>query len=69
MWSYRHSVDYKESQLLLLEVLQQADGNKLFNVLEKNPYSVDTLMQLSEMSAQQGDLGQLCWLYGPHDLD
>ena len=38
-------------------MLQQADGNRLFHVLESNPYQVDTLMQISEMNVQQGDQG------------
>lgn len=56
-WTIVHSQTYKEGQLGFLEVLQQADGNRLYDILESHPYSVDTLMQLSEMAAQQGDLG------------
>ncbi|KAM0755682.1 DUF654-domain-containing protein [Meredithblackwellia eburnea MCA 4105] len=56
-WTYEHSQRYREAQLGFLEVLQQADGNRLYNVLEALPYHVDTLMQLSEMMVQQGDLG------------
>ncbi|GAA6064435.1 hypothetical protein JCM10212_006097 [Sporobolomyces blumeae] len=52
-----HPPSYKQAQLMFLEVLQQADGNRLFDVLAAQPYHVDTLMQLSEMMAQQGDLG------------
>jgi hypothetical protein len=54
---YDHSRTYREAQLGFLEVLQQADGNKLYNILQGHPYHVDTLMQLSEMMVQQGDLG------------
>lgn len=43
---------------MFLEVLQQADGNRLFDVLAALPYHIDTLMQLSEMMTQQGDLGE-----------
>lgn len=56
-YTYEHSTDYRSSQLAFLQVLQSADGNKLFDVLQRNPYSVDTLLQLAEMSTQQGDLG------------
>ncbi|GAA5970504.1 hypothetical protein JCM11641_007329 [Rhodosporidiobolus odoratus] len=56
-WTFAHSPSYKQAQLMFLEVLQQADGNRLFDVLAALPYHVDTLMQLSEMMAQQGDLG------------
>lgn len=59
-WTIVHSQTYKEGQLGFLEVLQQADGNRLYDILESHPYSVDTLMQLSEMAAQQGDLGTYC---------
>lgn len=56
-YTYEHPFEYRAAQLSFLEVLQQADGNRLFNVLQAQPYHVDTLMQLSEMMAQQGDLG------------
>lgn len=53
-------------------MLQQADGNRLYNVLEAMPYHVDTLMQLSEMQVQQGDLGTnltFCYVMQPtHSL-
>lgn len=55
--AYDHSWDYRAAQLSFLEVLQQADGNRLYNVLSQCPYHIDTLMQLSEMQTQQGDLG------------
>ncbi|GAA5823581.1 hypothetical protein JCM11251_000686 [Rhodosporidiobolus azoricus] len=56
-FTYVHSASYKQAQLMFLEVLQQADGNRLYDVLAALPYHVDTHMQLSEMMAQQGDLG------------
>lgn len=56
--TYVHPPSYKQAQLMFLEVLQQADGNRLFDVLAAQPYHVDTLMQLSEMMTQQGDLGE-----------
>lgn len=56
-WTYEHPVSYKQAQLSFLEVLQQADGNKLYNTLQYCPYHVDTHMQLAEMQTQQGDLG------------
>ena len=56
-WTYTHPRQYREAQLGFLEVLQQADGNRLYDVLESAPYHVDTHMQLSEMQVQQGDLG------------
>lgn len=49
-FTYTHSREYKASQYSFLETLQQADGNRLFNVLESNPYQVDCLMQISEVS-------------------
>ncbi|GAA5857389.1 hypothetical protein JCM5353_004402, partial [Sporobolomyces roseus] len=55
--TYVHPPSYKQAQLMFLEVLQQADGNRLFDVLAALPYHIDTLMQLSEMMTQQGDLG------------
>ncbi|GAA5892945.1 transcriptional repressor TCF25 family protein [Sporobolomyces salmoneus] len=55
--TYVHPPSYKQAQLMFLEVLQQADGNRLFDVLAAQPYHIDTLMQLSEMMTQQGDLG------------
>lgn len=61
-YTFEHSVEYRESQLRFLEILQQADGNRLYHVLENNPYHIDTLMQLSEMMVQQGDLGMFYFL-------
>jgi len=55
--TFAHPPSYKQAQLMFLEVLQQADGNRLYDVLAALPYHVDTHMQLSEMMAQQGDLG------------
>ncbi|BGP47134.1 hypothetical protein JCM10450v2_002986 [Rhodotorula kratochvilovae] len=55
--TFVHPPSYKQAQLMFLEVLQQADGNRLYDVLAALPYHVDTHMQLSEMMAQQGDLG------------
>ncbi|GAA5880701.1 hypothetical protein JCM16303_004317 [Sporobolomyces ruberrimus] len=55
--TYVHPPSYKQAQLMFLEVLQQADGNRLFDVLAAQPYHIDTLLQLSEMMSQQGDLG------------
>lgn len=62
-YTFEHSVEYRESQLRFLEILQQADGNRLYHVLENNPYHIDTLMQLSEMMVQQGDLGMFFPFY------
>ncbi|GAA6012136.1 hypothetical protein JCM10207_005144 [Rhodosporidiobolus poonsookiae] len=56
-YTYVHAPGYKQAQLMFLEVLQQADGNRLWDVLAAQPYHVDALMQLSEMMAQQGDQG------------
>jgi hypothetical protein len=56
-YTFDHSWEYRAAQLSFLEVLQQADGNRLYDVLQNSPYHVDTHMQLSEMSIQQGDLG------------
>ncbi|GJN89812.1 hypothetical protein Rhopal_002801-T1 [Rhodotorula paludigena] len=55
--TFVHPPSYKQAQLMFLEVLQQADGNRLYDVLAALPYHVDTHMQLSEMMAQQGDQG------------
>ncbi|GAA5821980.1 hypothetical protein JCM3770_003032 [Rhodotorula araucariae] len=55
--TFVHPPSYKQAQLMFLEVLQQADGNRLYDVLAALPYHIDTHMQLSEMMAQQGDLG------------
>ncbi|BGP54746.1 hypothetical protein JCM8202v2_002333 [Rhodotorula sphaerocarpa] len=56
-FSYIHPLSYRQAQTMFLEVLQQADGNRLFDVLAAQPYHVDTHLQLSEMMAQQGDSG------------
>lgn len=52
-----HTKKYRTAQLLFLEILQQADGNRLFEALRLTPYHIDSLLQLSEMSAHQGDQG------------
>jgi len=52
-----HPPSYLASQLSFLEVLQQADGNRLYDVLQSQPFHIDANMQLSEMQTQQGDLG------------
>lgn len=41
-----HDPSYKQAQLMFLEVLQQADGNRLYDVLAAMPYHVDTHMQV-----------------------
>ncbi|GAA5986748.1 hypothetical protein JCM10908_000879 [Rhodotorula pacifica] len=56
-FSFVHPLSYRQAQLMFLEVLQQADGNRLYDVLAAQPYHVDTHLQLSEMMAQQGDSG------------
>ncbi|GAA5869918.1 hypothetical protein JCM3774_000528 [Rhodotorula dairenensis] len=56
-YSFVHPLSYRQAQLMFLEVLQQADGNRLYDVLAALPYHVDTHLQLSEMMAQQGDSG------------
>lgn len=57
-YTFDHSWQYRAAQLSFLEVLQQADGNRLYEVIQNEPYHVDTHMQLSEMQVQQGDLGE-----------
>lgn len=67
-WSYVHSKSYKQVQLMFLQVLQQADGNRLFGVLEREEWHVDCLMQLGEMNERQGDLGSFSSSFFPLSL-
>ncbi|KDE05520.1 hypothetical protein MVLG_04113 [Microbotryum lychnidis-dioicae p1A1 Lamole] len=55
-WTYVHTPEYKIAQMGFLEVLQQADGNRLYSILQSQPYHIDTHLQLAEMLNQQGDL-------------
>jgi hypothetical protein len=45
-WTVVHDQSYKQAQLMFLEVLQQADGNRLYDVLAALPYHIDTHMQV-----------------------
>ncbi|PWN88461.1 DUF654-domain-containing protein [Acaromyces ingoldii] len=53
-----HSKNYKRAQLQFLQSVQSYDPNHLYNLLRTFPWHIDTLLQLSDVSRHQGDLGQ-----------
>lgn len=57
-FTYVHSKGYKVVQYELLAAVASSDVQALMALLRTNPYHIDTLLVLSDMSAQQGDPGQ-----------
>ncbi|EST06850.1 Transcription factor 25 [Kalmanozyma brasiliensis GHG001] len=55
---WRHSKAYRQVQMQFLQAVRSYDPNSLMALLRVYPYHVDTLLQLSEYSRHQGDLGQ-----------
>ncbi|KAH8928422.1 DUF654-domain-containing protein [Atractiella rhizophila] len=56
-FSFVHSKAYRETTYLFLEAVSSMDPNRLMGILSIYPYHTDTLLQLSEVGAQQGDPG------------
>ncbi|PWN53219.1 DUF654-domain-containing protein [Violaceomyces palustris] len=56
--SWEHSRAYREVQMQFLQAVQSYDPNSLMALLRVYPWHIDTLLQLSEISRHQGDLGQ-----------
>lgn len=55
---WKHSKAYRQVQMQFLQAVRSYDPNSLVALLRVYPYHVDTLLQLSEYSRHQGDLGQ-----------
>ncbi|PWN40529.1 D123-domain-containing protein [Ceraceosorus guamensis] len=58
MGAWIHSRAYRQVQLAFLQAVQSYDPNQLVALLRQCPWHVDTLLQLSDISRHQGDLGQ-----------
>ncbi len=56
VWLHRKA--YRQVQLQFLQAVRSYDPNALMALLRVYPYHIDTLLQLSEYSRHQGDLGQ-----------
>ncbi|KAK0552560.1 hypothetical protein OC846_002852 [Tilletia horrida] len=57
-YTFVHSRSYLETQIQFLEAVHSHDSNRLYNVFYAHPWHIDTLLQLSDISRHQGDLGQ-----------
>ncbi|KAJ1021717.1 hypothetical protein NDA13_005332 [Ustilago tritici] len=55
---WKHSKAYRQVQVQFLQAVRSYDPNSLMALLRIYPYHIDTLLQLSEYSRHQGDLGQ-----------
>ncbi len=55
---WKHSKAYRQVQMQFLQAVRSMDPNSLMALLRIYPYHIDTLLQLSEYSRHQGDLGQ-----------
>ncbi|CDR99579.1 hypothetical protein, partial [Sporisorium scitamineum] len=56
--SWKHSKAYRQVQMQFLQAVRSYDPNALMALLRVYPFHIDTLLQLSEYSRHQGDLGQ-----------
>ncbi|SPO31369.1 uncharacterized protein UTRI_06499 [Ustilago trichophora] len=56
--AWKHSKAYRQVQMQFLQAVRSYDPNALMALLRVYPYHIDTLLQLSEYSRHQGDLGQ-----------
>ena len=56
--SWVHSRMYKQVQMQFLQAVRSYDPNALMALLRVYPWHIDTLLQLSDYSRHQGDLGQ-----------
>ncbi|KAN0062397.1 hypothetical protein ACQY0O_005280 [Thecaphora frezii] len=56
--AWRHSKAYKQVQMQFLQAVQSHDPNSLMALLRVYPWHIDTLLQLSDYSRHQGDVGQ-----------
>ncbi|KAL9940431.1 hypothetical protein V8E36_001136 [Tilletia maclaganii] len=57
-YTFVHSRSYLEIQIRFLEAVHSHDANQLYGVFYAHPWHIDTLLQLSDISRHQGDLGQ-----------
>ncbi|CAD6886407.1 unnamed protein product [Tilletia laevis] len=57
-YTWVHSRSYLETQIRFLEAVHSHDANQLYGVFYAHPWHIDTLLQLSDVSRHQGDLGQ-----------
>ncbi|TKY87066.1 hypothetical protein EX895_003743 [Sporisorium graminicola] len=56
--AWKHSKAYRQVQMQFLQAVRSYDPNALMALLRVYPFHIDTLLQLSEYSRHQGDLGQ-----------
>ncbi|KAL4402554.1 RQC complex protein [Malassezia pachydermatis] len=56
--SWEHSRAYKQAQFQFAQAVRSYDTQALYALLRVFPWHVDTLLQLSDVSRYQGDLGQ-----------
>lgn len=58
MGGWVHSRAYKKAQMQFLQAVQTYEPNHLMTLFRMYPWHIDTLLQLSDLSRHQGDLGQ-----------
>lgn len=56
--SWVHSRTYKQAQFQFAQAVSSLDTQSLYALLRVFPWHIDTLLQLSDISRYQGDLGQ-----------
>ncbi|KAJ1021846.1 hypothetical protein NDA16_003609 [Ustilago loliicola] len=66
---WKHSKAYRQVQMQFLQAVRSYDPNSLMALLRIYPYHIDTLLQLSEYSRHQGDLGQAADFNDPQAQD
>lgn len=57
-FTFQHNKSYKVLQYEFLAAVAASDVQALMTLLRTNPYHIDSLLVLADMSAQQGDPGQ-----------
>ncbi|EGG10271.1 uncharacterized protein MELLADRAFT_94566 [Melampsora larici-populina 98AG31] len=57
-FTFEHSARFKAIQAKFIQAIMSHDPNRLMALFQSAPYHPDTLLQLSDISAQQGDTGQ-----------
>jgi hypothetical protein len=58
MGGWVHSRAYRKAQFQFLQAVQSYEPNHLMALLQMYPWHIDSLLQLSDVSRHQGDLGQ-----------
>lgn len=55
-FAFSHSQDYQSAQLDFLEAVSTMDPHRISAILQRHPYHVDSLLQLSDVLKMNGDV-------------